>query len=66
MQTEYGKVISSMSKEALEEEEYKLVNVLNNLCQAHKDREETIHLVLMQLEQVRNLKAFKYEEQTGF
>jgi peptide subunit release factor RF-3 len=48
-------------KELLEEEE-KLSKVLSNLSQEHQDRIETIRLVSSQLDQVRNLKAFKYEE----
>ncbi len=62
MSSRYLNTISSFSKEELLEEEEKLTKVLSNLCQEHKDRESTIHLIMSQLEQVRNLRVFKYEE----
>lgn len=60
----YIDIIKRYTEEELKEEEQKLLSLLMSLDQSHKDREETISLVNCQLDQVRNLKAFRYGPET--
>lgn len=56
----YIDTIKRYTEEELVAEEQKLLSLLMSLDQAYKDREETISLVNIQLDQVRTLRSFRY------
>ena len=56
----YIDIIKRYTEEELIAEEQKLLSLLMSLDQAYKDREETIALVNVQLDIVRNIRTFRY------